>query len=178
MAGKLRGEYAVEKENMRKLLIGARMAEICYGEMFSLLFRQGSMELALRIDAPCWFGEREQWLARADAFGTGREQAERVDCLFAYELTRLRYWNLIEVEKVDFPEDHVEITFPEGNVLSIVYESEFDFLSCEWYLEEVGLKKESERIVVGCSGGELFQRNITAECGGNGYESGNTAEAG
>lgn len=158
--GKLRGEYAVEKENMRKLLVGARMEEICYGEMFSLMFRQGSMALALRIDAPCWFGERAQWLARADALAMGREQAEQEDCLLAYELARLRYWNLIEVEKVDFPEDHVEITFPGGNVLSVVYESGFDFMFCEWYLEEVGRKKESERIVVGCSGGELFQNNI------------------
>lgn len=160
MMGKLRGEYAVEKENMRRLLVGARMAEICYGEMFSLLFRQGSMELALRIDAPCWFGEREQWRARTGALAMGREQAERADCLLAYELTRLRYWNLIEVEKVDFLDEHVEITFPKGNVLSIVYESEFDFMFCEWFLEEVGQKKESERIVVGCSGGELFQNNI------------------
>ncbi len=166
MAGSLREEYAVEKQNLQKLLTGARMVEFCYGEIFSLFFEQGfccernqqyyniRIPMALRIDAPCWFGKKEEWMAKAETFGNGGESA---DCLLACELARLRYQNLIDVEKVDFMEDHMEITFLEGNTLSIPYESESD---CEWYLEEVGQKKESERMVISCSGRELFQNNI------------------
>lgn len=163
------GEYAVEKGNMQKLLTGARMVEYCYGEIFSLRFQQGSMTFALRVDAPCWFGEKSDWLERADVPIIGMGRSEREDCLLAYELTRLRYYNLIEVEKVDFLKEHVEITFSKGNVLAIVYDalSEADYNEAyeyEWYLEEMSPQKGSGQIVVGCSGGVFFQKNIGELC--------------
>lgn len=161
MAGALREEYAGEKGNLQKILTGARMTEFCYSEIFSLFFEQDfcskRIPLALRIDAPCWFGEKEEWAAKEKAFADGDEKAESGDCLLACELTRLRYHNLIDVEKVDFQEDHMEITFPEGNVLSMPYDAGSDY---EWYLEEVSLEKESERMVIGCCGRELFQNHI------------------
>ena len=40
MEEKLLKEFAVEKEILKKLLIGSRMIEVSYGEMFSLLFEQ------------------------------------------------------------------------------------------------------------------------------------------
>ncbi len=164
MAGALREEYAVEKGNLQKLLTGARMTEFCYGEIFSLFFEQDfcgkRLPLALRIDAPCWFGEKEEWMAKAEAFGKGDEKAESGDCLLACELTRLRYHNLIDVEKVDFQEDHMEITFLGENVLSMPYEAESDY---EWYLEEVSSKNEPERMAIGCCGGELFQNHFRWE---------------
>ena len=166
MTGKLQKEYAVEKSNLQKLLTGARMVAFCYGEIFHLFFEQNlcckKIPLALRIEAPCWFGEKEEWTARVRSFGNGDEKAESGDCLLSCELTRLRYYNLIDVEKVDFQEDHMEITFLEGNILSMPYDAaETD---CEWYLEEVSQKNEPERMVIGCCGRELFQHNI-AEAG-------------
>lgn len=78
----------------------------------------------------------------------------------ACELTRLRYHNLINVEKVDFREDHVSITFLQGNILSVSYDGESD---CEWYLEEVSQKEESEKMVISCCGNELFRNHIGEE---------------
>lgn len=169
MSGNLKEEYAAEKRNLQRFLTGARMIEFCYGEIFHLFFEQDfcckKVPLALRIDAPCWFGEKEKWTAKVKSFGDGDGKAESGDCLLACELTRLRYHNLIDVENVDFLEDHMEIAFLEGNVLSMPYDAvESD---CEWYLEEVSSKKESERMVIGCCGRELFQNHIVEAGFGN-----------
>lgn len=169
MAGNLKQEYANVKRSLQKFLTGARMTDVCYGETFNLLFTQNfysgegpacqckTIQMQFVIDAPCWFGDRNEWMARVGAFGDKSDLSESEDCLMACELTRLRYRNLIDVEKVDFREDHVSITFPQGNILSVSYDGESD---CEWYLEEVSQKKESEKMVIGCCGNELFQNHI------------------
>lgn len=169
MAGNLKEEYADEKRNLQKFLTGARMTDVCYGETFNLLFTQNfysgespvfqckTIQMRFVIDAPCWFGDRDEWMARVEAFEDKSDLSESEDCLMACEFIRLRYHNLIDVEKVDFWEDHVSITFPQGNILSVSYDGELD---CEWYLEEVSQKKESEKVVIGCCGNELFQNHI------------------
>lgn len=157
--------YTIEKNNLKRLLTGSSMIEISYGEVFRLLFEQrfdrdGTEEkpfLALLIDAPCWFGDREEWTAKAGIPGSKKEAGEREDCLLAYELARLRYNNLIRVENVEFLDDYMAITFEGENILSIAYCHESDYA---WLLEEVSSKAEQERLSICCQGDELFQNNI------------------
>ncbi len=150
--------YAAEKSNLKRLLIGSRMAEISYGEFFRLLFeREPTAFYALLIDAPCWFGDREAWVTRARASDSRKAAEEGEDCLLACELTRLRYNNLIRVEDVEFLDDCMAITFEGENVLSVAYYHESDFA---WILEEVSSRAEQERVSICCQGNELFQNNI------------------
>ena len=164
MEERLLKEFATEKEIFKKLLIGSRMIEVSYGEMFSLLFEQSfyngkheEIQLALMLDAPCWFGRRDEWINRIKALGSYNVISEGEDCFLAYELTRLRYNNLIQVQSVDFLEDFLSITFQGNNILSIAYYSESDYA---WILEEFGPKKEHEKMMICCQGNELFQNNI------------------
>ena len=164
MEERLLKEFAAEKEILKRLLIGSRMIEVSYGEIFSLLFKQSinnekyeEIQLALMLDTSCWFGRRDEWINRIKAFDDYNVISEGEDCFLAYELTRLRYNNLIQVQSVDFLEDFLTITFQGNNILSIAYYSESDYA---WILEEVGSKKEHEKMMVCCQGNELFQNNI------------------
>lgn len=163
MANELLDKYAVEKNNMKKILIGSRMTEIWYGETFNLVFKRfccdmtKEMQFMLTLDTSCWFGNRDEWLARAKTFQNKCITGEDEDCLLAYDLTRLRYNNLIQVEAVDFFDDSLSITFEGNNILTIAYEYESDYT---WILEEVSQKKEQDRMVIGCQGNEMFQNNI------------------
>lgn len=157
--------YTMEMSNLKRLLIGSRMIEISYGEVFRLLLEQsvdrdGTEErpfLALLIDAPCWFGNREEWKTKTMIFDGTMAAGEREDCLLAYELTRLRYNNLIRVENVEFLDDCMAITFEGENILSITYCHESDYA---WILEEVSSKAEQERLSICCQGNELVQNNM------------------
>ena len=157
--------YVAEKSNLKRLLTGSRMIEVSYGEIFRLLFERDPVGdrvekrslYALLIDAPCWFGDREEWIARARASNRREAAEEREDCLLAYELARLRYNNLIQVEDVYFLDDCMAITFEGDNILSIDYDHESDYA---WILEEVCSRAEQERISICCQGNELFQNNI------------------
>lgn len=161
MENKLLSNYTVEKDILKKLLIGSRMIEVSYGETFNLLFRHnfyndrlGTKELVLTIDAPCWFGQRDAWMNKIKAFQSNNAIGEAEDCLLACELTKLRYNNLIQVEKVDFLDDCLAIKFEGENILSIACDAKSDYT---WTLEEVSTKIEQERMVIGCQGNELFQ---------------------
>lgn len=163
MLSGLMAEYAMEKANFKKLLIGSRMIQISYGETFNLLFSKEFSDKELKeiqmvfiLDAPYWFGSIEEWKAR---IGEPKDVAigEIEDCLFAYELARLKYNNLIQVENVEFLDDFLTVTFPDKNTLSIAYCSTSDYA---WILEEVTSKMEQERMMICCQGNELFQNNI------------------
>ena len=85
------------------------MISVSYNETFNLLFKQNfqnaglkEVQMILTLDAPCWFGDRDKWLIRTKEFGNNAIENESEDCLLAYELVRLKYNNLIQVEKVDF----------------------------------------------------------------------------
>ena len=167
MISKLLDEYSLEKSNFKKLLIGARMSEVSYCETFSILFYQklrnnGFEEIALllTLDAPCWFGNRDEWITRIKELENGCAGEEKEDCLLAYELTRLRYWNMIEVEKVDFFEEFLAITFTQNNTLCIPYNSDADDT---WILEEFSEKSEQDRMGICCQGNMLYQYNINPE---------------
>lgn len=160
----LLNEYSIEKKIFKNMLVGARMIEVSYSETFNLLFEQinnnekfQEMKLLLMLDAPCWFGNRKEWINRIKEDEYDNVVNEREDCFLAYELTRLRYNNLIQVEKVDFFEEFLSITFTGKNILSIAYYSESDYA---WILEEVSEKKEQEKMMICCQGNELFQNNI------------------
>ena len=164
MENKLLDNYTVEKDIFKKLLIGSRMVEVSYNETFNLLFLQSldndkykKVQLLLIIDAPCWLGNRDEWMARIKNLEKNNTINEREDCLLAYELIRLRYNNLIQVEKADFLDDCLAIKFEEENILSIAYDAESDYT---WTLEEFSSKIEQDRMVIGCQGNELFQNNI------------------
>lgn len=164
MVNILLNEYSIEKKIFKNLLIGSRMIEVSYSETFNLIFEQiinnekfEETKLLLTLDAPCWFGNRNEWLDRIKDDENDNLVNEREDCLLAYELTRLRYNNLIQVEKVDFFEDFLSITFEGDNILSIPYYAESDYA---WILEEISEKKEQERMMICCQGNELFQNNI------------------
>ena len=166
MISKLLDEYSIEKSNFKKLLIGFRMSQVSYCETFQLLFYQKlirknnwfeEIELVLTLDAPCWFGNRDEWITRIKELETGCAGEEKEDCLLAYELTRLRYWNLIDVEKVDFFEEFLAITFPQKNTLCIPYNSDADDT---WILEEASEKREQDRMGICCEGNRLYQYNI------------------
>lgn len=163
MLSGLLAEYAKEKANFKKLLIGSRMTQVSYGETFNLLFSKEfcddglkELQMIFILDAPYWFGCREEWKAR---IGEHKDVAtgELEDCLFAYELARLKYNNLIQVENVEFLNDFLTVTFPDRNMLSIAYCSTSDYA---WILEEVTPKMEQERMMICCQGNELFQDNI------------------
>lgn len=163
MLSGLLAEYAREKANFKKLLIGARMTQVSYGETFNLLFSKEfynegfkEIQMVFILDAPYWFGSREEWEARIRE-SKDAVTSETEDCLFAYELTRLKYNNLILVENVEFLDDFLTITFPNRNTLSIAYCSPSDYA---WILEEVSSKTEQERMTICCQGNELFQNNI------------------
>ena len=167
MISKLLDEYSIEKSNFKKLLIGSRMIQVSYGETFRLLFSHelrtnGFREigLVLTLDAPCWFGNRDEWITRIKERENGCVDEEKEDCLLAYELTRLRYWNLIDVEKVDFFEEFLAITFPQKNTLCIPYNSDADDT---WVLEEVSEKRKQDGMMVCCEGNRLYQNNINPE---------------
>lgn len=166
MISKLLDEYSIEKSNFKKLLIGSRMIQVSYCETFQLLFSQelrnrnngfGEIELILTLDAPCWFGNRNEWITRIKECENGCVDEEKEDCLLAYELTRLRSHNMIKGEKVDFFEEFLAITFTQKNILCIPYNSDADYT---WVLEEASEKREQDRMVVFCQGNELFQDNI------------------
>ena len=91
---KLLDEYSIEKSNFKKLLIGSRMIQVSYGETFRLLFshelrNNGFREigLILTLDAPCWFGNRDEWITRIKELENGCVDEEKEACLLAYELT-------------------------------------------------------------------------------------------
>ncbi len=160
----LDGRYTKEKSNLKKLLIGSRMIEVSYNETFNLLLRQsifdekdGEIQMVLTIDAQCWFGNKDEWLAKIETIRDSNSDGERMDCLLASELVRLRYNNLIQVEKVDFLKDYLTITFQGNNSLSIAYCAESEYA---WLLEEVSPKTEQERMMMCCQGNELFQNNM------------------
>ena len=167
MISKLFDEYPIEKSNFKKLLIGSRMIQVSYGETFRLLFSHelrtnGFREigLVLTLDAPCWFGNREEWITRIKERENGCVDREKEDCLLAYELTRLRSHYIIEVEKVDFFEEFLAITFTQKNTLCIPFSSDEDY---SWVLEEDSEKKEQGRMMVYCEGNRLYQNNINPE---------------
>ena len=160
----LDGRYTKEKNNLKKLLIGSRMIEVSYNETFNLLFGQSiidkkdaEIQMVLTIDAQCWFGNKDEWLTKIEAIRNNNSDGERMDCLLASELVRLRYNNLIQVEKVEFLKDYLTIIFQGNNSLSIDYCAESEYA---WLLEEVSPKTEQERMMICCQGNELFQNNI------------------
>lgn len=165
MVDGLLNEYTIEKSNLKKILIGSRMTEVSYSETFNLRFKQSfyknqkleEMQFILTIDAPCWFGNRDEWMRRIKASENNNVDNEIADCLLAYELTRIRYSNLIQVKKVDFFDDFLAITLQEENILAIAYYSDSDYA---WILEEVSQKIEQERMMICCQENELFQNNI------------------
>lgn len=164
MIKELLDKYTKEKNIFKKFLIGSRMISVSYNETFNLLFKQNfqnaglkEVQMILTLDAPCWFGDRDKWLIRTKEFGNNAIENESEDCLLAYELVRLKYNNLIQVEKVDFFDEFLTITFEGSNSLSIAYYAESDYA---WILEEVSNKMEQERMMVCCQGNELFQNNI------------------
>lgn len=161
MVNGLLDENFSEKNNLEKLMVGARMISVSYDERFHLLFQKnlneyGNLEMDFSFDAMYWFGNRDEWSKRIsdserNTFG------DQSDCLLAYELVRLRYANLIKVKRVDFYDDYFTIEFIGGATLSIAHYSDSDYA---WYLEEVSLKREQEKMVIGCQGNQLFQNNI------------------
>lgn len=165
MTKKLSDKYIAEKNIVKKILIGSRMTQIIYGETFHLLFERPfcpdepkTTEFLLMLDTSCWFGDRDEWIFRIKSIENDVPD-EGSDCLLAYELTRLKYYNQIQVETVDFFDEFFSITFEGKNILSIAYYAETDYA---WILEEASQKKEQDKMVVGCQGNELFQNNIPA----------------
>lgn len=163
MLSGLLAEYVKEKAIFKKLLIGSRMTQISYGETFNLLFSKEfyddeikEIQMVFILDAPYWFGSREEWKAR---IGEPKDVVigEIEDCLFAYELAKLKYNNWIQVENVEFLDDFLTVTFPNRNTLSVAYCSTSDYA---WILEEVTSKMEQDRMMICCQGNELFQNNI------------------
>ena len=160
----LKDKYTTEKKNLTKILVGSRMTEISYGETFNLIFRQNfneneiqEMTVVLSFDAPCWFGNKNEWINKIKMLKNDNIGTECEDCFLAYELIKLRYNNLIQVEKVDFFDEFLAITFKGGYILSIASYSESDY---SWILEEISQKKEQDRMMICCQGNELFQNNI------------------
>lgn len=116
----------LSQKNIKKLLVGSRMLEFSYSETFNLYFYQESIlgdlrqiQLRLILDTLCWIGNREDWLRRIETLKEQRAFEEVEDCLLAFELARLRYNNLIQVEEVYFYHDSMAIEFSEGNILHI-----------------------------------------------------------
>ena len=151
--------------DFKMFLVGARMIEISYGETFCLLFEKSiyhnavkNMQLLLTLDTECWFGSRDEWMRRIGKFEDSDVNLEKEDCLLAYELTRLRYNNLIDVEQIDFLDGFLSIQFTNRNILSMAYYAESDYA---WILEEVSQKKEQDRMMICCQGNELYQNNIS-----------------
>lgn len=149
--------------NFKRILLGARMTEVSYGETFNLFFEQNfnhnAREIAkfvFSIDAMCWFGNRDEWLKKVNE-PENADRREREDCLLAFEIVRLRYNNFIQIQRVEFYDDFFSIEFPGDNILSIAYYAESDYA---WFLEEVSPQKEHERMVIGCSGNRIFHNNI------------------
>lgn len=167
MRKRLLNEYTEEKNNIKKFLIGSRMISVSYSETFNLLFKQNfqndglnEIQMVLTLDTPCWFGNRDNWIIRSKEFASNAIENEGEDCLLAYELVKLKYNNLIQVEKVDFFDEFLTITFEGSNNLSIAYYAESDYA---WILEEVSNKIEQERMMICCQGNELFQNNIATK---------------
>lgn len=103
------------------------------------------------------------------------------DCLLVFELTRLRYNNLIQVRSVDFHDDFMAIEYGTAvsytescsipgmacdmhaeenlkkNILYIPYYAQSDYA---WILEEVSSKSEEDRISICCQGNMLCQSNM------------------
>lgn len=88
MLSRLLAEYAKEKANFKKLLIGSRMTQVSYGETFNLMFSKEfrddgikELQMVFVLDAPYWFGSREEWKAR---IGEPKDVVigEVEDCLF------------------------------------------------------------------------------------------------
>ena len=151
-------------KNLKKLLVGSRMIEVSYGETFNLCFQQYfhlnkimQIQLRLTVDTLCWIGNRGKWMSRIDALKQQGAIEEVEDCLLAFELTRLRYRNLIQVERVDFYSDFLVIEFPENNSLHIQNCAESDYA---WVLEEIALKAEQERMSICCQDNMLYQNNM------------------
>lgn len=154
-------------KNLQKLLVGSSMIEVSYSETFNLCFRQYfyrgaivQVPLMLTIDTKCWLGDRQEWQSKIDLLKEQDPTEEVEDCLLAFELTRLRYRNLIQVEKVDLDNDFLAIHFPEDNILHIRNYADSDYA---WILEEKTLKTEQERLSICCQDRMLYQNNIPTD---------------
>lgn len=73
MADGLLSDFTEEKNNLKKLLIGSRMEEISYSETINLFFNKDisdykvkRKQVVLILDAPCRFGDRDQWITRVN----------------------------------------------------------------------------------------------------------------
>lgn len=140
------------------------MLEFSYSETFNIHFYQESIlgdlrqiQLRLILDTLCWIGNREDWLRRIETLKEQRAFEETEDCLLVFELARLRYNNLIQVEEVYFYHDSMAIEFLEGNILYIRNYAESDFA---WILEEVTLKTDQERMSICCQDNIFYQNNL------------------
>ena len=159
----LREEFREEKENTRKILLHARMTEIRYNERFSLIFTQSvdggwhEMAFSLMIDAPCWFGDRLEWESKVKE----KARVGYADCCLTAELVRLRYWNLIDVQAVEFYDEYFQIVFRGDNRLSIAYDGESENVDYPWVLEELSDKREDDKISIFCQENQLFQNHIS-----------------
>lgn len=145
-----KNQYRSEKQVFQKLLLGARMYEIRYDEMFYLMFSLSSDEncpskpeiMSLLIDAPCWVGDRCQWEALAKE---NNGIISMQDTELASALVNLRYHNLIYVQEVEFGEQYLCIFLDGEKVLAIAHEAETSDYS--WVLEECCDKKPHEKLV-------------------------------
>lgn len=138
------------------------MFEFSYSETFNLyqelyLSDMRHIQLRLILDTLCRIGNREDWLRRIETLNEQREFEEVEDCLLAFELARLRYNNLIQVEEAYFYQDSMAIEFSEGYILHIRNYAESDFA---WILEEMTLKTEQERMSICCQDNIFYQNNL------------------
>lgn len=150
-------DYTYEKEYIKKLLIGSRMYEVTYGEDFYLLFYTdsnehfGRMDFKLGIDGIYWFGDRDEWNEKVNKQADSKEeQGELTDCYFAFTLTKMKYWNLITIENVEFIDDYMCVTFEGGNKMCISTMHGYDFAFC---IEEMSERPANENLYIECCGG-------------------------
>lgn len=154
-----KNQYRSEKQVFQKLLLGARMYEIRYGETFYLMFSLRSDEncpskpeiMSLLIDAPCWVGDRCQWEA---LMKENNGMISMQDTELASALVNLRYYNLISVQEVEFGEHYLCIFLDGEKVLAIAHEA--DMSDYSWILEEWSDKKPHEKVGGSCDGIEIF----------------------
>lgn len=162
----LENQYISEKQAFTKLLIDTRMTDITYSESFSLFFcktinvsendnyKCSVRKMNLIIDAPFWVGERSKW---EEHMKNNNGIIAMADNMLAYELINIRYYNLIQVHKVEFLEKYLCISLDNDKVLSIAYCSDVDYA---WILEEYDDKNFQEKMMVFCQGNEIVAKNI------------------
>ena len=156
-----------EKNVLKELLIGARLYEIAYSDLFSLLFYKTynisnaggylwkTKNMNLIIDSPFWVGTQLEWEQNMNLVNKSIAMKDEV---LASRLVDLKYNNFVEVENVEFFEEYFCIYMNDQRIISISY---YGNDNCEypWVLEEYNDKDVHRKTLVICLGNEIIYKN-------------------